>query len=81
FPGLVCLAAASVLLLLVAIAVLAGRVASGSATLALPFLSHQPCIVVLAAIPAVLGVLGANYRRRLRTRPASAVAPPSALLD
>jgi BlaR1 peptidase M56 len=81
FPGLVCLAAASVLVLLVAIAVLAGRVASGTATLALPFLSHQPCIVVLAAIPATLGVLGANYRRRLRARPASAVAPRSALLD
>jgi hypothetical protein len=81
FPGLVCLAAASVLLLLVAIAVLAGRVASGSATLALPFLSHQPCIVVLAAIPATLGVLGSNYRRRLRVRPTSATAPPSALLD
>ena len=81
FPGLVCLAAASVLLLLVAIAVLVGRVASGSATLALPFLSHQPCIVVLAAIPATLGVLGTNYRRRLRVRPASAAAPPSAVLD
>jgi beta-lactamase regulating signal transducer with metallopeptidase domain len=81
FPGLVCLAAASVLVLLVAIAVLAGRVATGSATLALPFLSHQPCIVVLAAIPATLGVLGANYRRGLRARPASAIAPRSALLD
>ena len=81
FPVLVCLAAASVLLLLVASAVLAGRVASGSATLALPFLSHQPCIVVLAAIPAALGVLGANYRRRLRARPASSAVPPSALLD
>jgi hypothetical protein len=65
FPVLLCLAAASVLLLLVAVAVLAGQVASGSATLALPFLSHQPCIVVLAAIPAVLGVLVVNYRRRL----------------
>ena len=65
FPVLLCVAAASVLLLLVAVAVLAGRVASGSATLALPFLSHQPCIVVLAAIPATLGVLGVNYRRRL----------------
>ena len=73
--------AASVLVLLVAVAVLAGQVASGSATLALPFLSHQPCIVVLAAIPAVLGVLAANYRRRLRLRPASGAAPRSALLD
>ena len=81
FPVLLCLAAASVLLLLVAVAVLAGRVASGSATLALPFLSHQPCVVVLAAIPAGLGVLGVNYRRRLRVRPASAAAARSALLD
>jgi BlaR1 peptidase M56 len=81
FPVLVCLAAASVLLLLVAVAVLAGQVASGSATLALPFLSHQPCIVVLAAIPATLGVLGANYRRRLRPGPASGAARRSALLD
>src|SRR3984885_12196247 len=77
FPLILCVGAASVLLLLVAVAVLAGRVASGSATLALPFLSHQPCIVVLAAIPTGLGVLGVNYRRRLRPRPrpASGVAP------
>lgn len=81
FPVLLCLAAASVLLLLVAVAVLAGRVASGSATLALPFVSHQPCIVVLAAIPGVLGVLAVNYRRRLRPATASGAAPRSALLD
>jgi hypothetical protein len=75
FPAVLCIGAASVLLLLVAVAVLAGRVASGSATLALPFLSHQPCIVVLAAIPTGLGVLGVNYRRRLRPRPAPSVTP------
>ncbi len=68
FPALLCLAAGSVLVLLVAIALLAGRAASGSATLALPFLSHQPCIIVLAAIPAVFGVLVTNYGRRLRLR-------------
>jgi hypothetical protein len=79
FPVILCLGAASVLLLLVAVAVLAGRVASGSATLALPFLSHQPCIVVLAAIPTGLGVLGVNYSRRIR--PASGVAPRSTPLD
>jgi BlaR1 peptidase M56 len=79
FPVLLCLAAASALVLLVAVAVLAGQVASGSATLALPFLSHQPCVVVLAAIPAVLGVLGANYRRRLRPGLATGAAPRSAL--
>jgi hypothetical protein len=81
FPVLLCLASASVLLLFVAVVVLAGRVASGSATLALPFLSHQPCVVVLAAIPAALGVLGLNYRRRLRLGSASGAAPRSALLD
>jgi hypothetical protein len=77
FPAILCLAAASVLALLVAVAVLAGRVASGSATLALPFLSHQPCIVVLAALPAVLGVLAANHTRRLQARPAPSAAPRS----
>jgi BlaR1 peptidase M56 len=81
FPVILCVGAASVLLLLVAVAVLAGRVASGSATLALPFLSHQPCIVVLAAIPTGLGVLGVNYRRRLPPQPASGVAPRSTPLD
>jgi BlaR1 peptidase M56 len=64
FPALVCLAGTGVLVLLVAVAMLVGRVASGSATLALPFLSRQPCIVVLAAIPAALGILAANYSRR-----------------
>jgi hypothetical protein len=64
FPAMLCVAAASVLGLLVAVAVLVGRLASGSATLALPFLSRQPCIVVLAAIPAVVGVIVASYRGR-----------------
>jgi Zn-dependent protease with chaperone function len=81
FPTLVCLVAASVLVLLLTIAVLVGRVASGSATLALPFLSHEPCILVLAAIPAVLGVLATNYRRRLRLRPAPSTTPHPKLLN
>jgi Zn-dependent protease with chaperone function len=68
FPAALCLAAASVIALLTTVAVLAGRLASGSATLGLPFLSRQPCIVVLAAIPVVLGITAAAYRRRLRSR-------------
>jgi hypothetical protein len=68
FPALMCLAAGSVLVLLIAVAVLAGRAASGSTTLAVPFLSQQPCIIVLAAIPAGLGGLAATYRRRTRLR-------------
>jgi hypothetical protein len=70
FPALVCLAVASIVTVLVAVAVLAGRVASGSATLALPLVSAQPCIVVLAAIPGVLGILAAAYRRRVRAEAA-----------
>jgi beta-lactamase regulating signal transducer with metallopeptidase domain len=66
FPTLLVLAAGSVLALLIAVGILAGRLASGSATLALPFLSRQPCVVVLAAIPAALGILVAIYRRRVR---------------
>jgi uncharacterized integral membrane protein len=68
FPALLCVVATSVLGLLVTVAVLAGQVASGSATLALPWLSHQPCVLILAAIPAVLGVLAAKCRRRLRPK-------------
>jgi Zn-dependent protease with chaperone function len=81
FPALMCVVATSVLVLLVTVAALAGQVASGSATLALPFLSHQPCILVLAAIPAVLGILVANYHHRLRLRPAPSATPRPELLD
>jgi Zn-dependent protease with chaperone function len=55
FPATLCAAALAVVSLLLAIAALAGRVASGSATLAPPFLSRQPCVVVLALIPILLG--------------------------
>jgi hypothetical protein len=66
FPALLCLAAAVAIGLLGAIAVLASQLAAGSATLAPPFLSHQPCIVILALIPAAV-VLGCGaVARRLR---------------
>jgi hypothetical protein len=55
-----------VIALLVAVAVLTGGVASGSATLGLPFLSKQPCVVVLALIPAAVWLLAAGLRRGLR---------------
>jgi Zn-dependent protease with chaperone function len=42
------------LALLAAVTVLAGQAAAGSASLAPPFLSAQPCVVVLALIPAGL---------------------------
>lgn len=66
FPLLVCLFAGSVLVLLVAAGVLAGQVASGSATLAPPFVSRQPCVMVLAAIPPLVALIALPLRRRGR---------------
>jgi len=70
FPALLCAAGAGVIALLVAVAVLTGGLASGSATLALPFLSKQPCVAVLALIPAAGWLLAAGLRRGLRVRDA-----------
>ncbi|MGO9788715.1 MAG: hypothetical protein ACLP8S_04045 [Solirubrobacteraceae bacterium] len=64
FPALLCVAIAATIALLAAVIGLIGQVASGSATLALPFLSRQPCVVVLAAIPTALGILATISRRR-----------------
>jgi hypothetical protein len=66
FPVALCLLAAAFIALLLAIAVLAGHLARGSATLAPPFLSRQPCVVVLALIPTAAGLLAAAYCRRNR---------------
>jgi hypothetical protein len=63
FPFVVCLVAGAALALLVAAGVLAGQVASGSSTLAPPLLSRQPCVVVLAAIPALVGLSALTLRR------------------
>lgn len=64
FPAALCVGTAAVLVLIVGLAVLAGRLARGSATLSPPFLSHQPCVVVLALIPASLALLGCYLRMR-----------------
>jgi Zn-dependent protease with chaperone function len=64
FPALLFLAGGVIIALLVTLAWFAGQLASGSATLALPFLSRQPCIVVLALIPALAGSLGVACARR-----------------
>jgi Zn-dependent protease with chaperone function len=68
FPSLLFLAGGAAIALVVAVAVLAGQLAAGSATLAPPFLSHQPCIVVLALIPAALALGAARVARSLRPR-------------
>jgi bla regulator protein blaR1 len=75
FPAMMCLAAIGLLALIVTAAVLAGREAAGSATLAPPFLSAQPCVVVLAIIPAAVGIVAI---RLLRKNTASAANPGSA---
>ncbi len=58
FPLFLSTVTAAAIALLLAVAVLAGHLARGSATLAPPFLSSRPCVVMLAGIPAVLSVLG-----------------------
>lgn len=65
FPLLVFVLGLCLLGVLAGVGVLAGRVAAGSATLAPPFLSRQPCVVMLAAIPSLLGFLALGLRRRL----------------
>jgi beta-lactamase regulating signal transducer with metallopeptidase domain len=70
FPTLLCAAAAGVTALLAAVTALAARAAAGSATLSPPFLSRQPCVVVLAMIPALAAGVAAfallRQRRRVR---------------
>jgi hypothetical protein len=63
FPRLACLAAASTALVVVAAVLLAGRAAAGSATLAPPFLSGQPCVLVLATVPLALLALALRTGR------------------
>jgi hypothetical protein len=63
FPVVMCLAALGLLALVVVTAVLVGREAAGSATLAAPFLSAQPCVVVLAIIPAAVGLVAVRLLR------------------
>ena len=66
FPTLLFLAALALIALLAGVAVLAGREAQGSASLAPPFLSAQPCIVMLALIPAGLVLAGVAIAWRWR---------------
>lgn len=63
FPGLMCAAAVALLALVATLAILVAREAAGSATLAAPFLSAQPCVVMLALIPAGVGLVAARLGR------------------
>lgn len=51
-PLTVCFGATVALSVLIALSLLAGQAAAGTATLAPPFLSGRPCVSVLAMIPA-----------------------------
>jgi beta-lactamase regulating signal transducer with metallopeptidase domain len=66
FPALICIAAVALLALLVTVAILVGREAAGSATLDPPFLSAQPCIVMLALVPCAIGLIAAGFGRMPR---------------
>jgi hypothetical protein len=68
FPLALCVGAVAALALFVAVAVLAARTAAGSATLAPPFLSSQPCVVMLALIPLAVAVTVAAQARSRRAR-------------
>ena len=66
FPLAVGLVALCVIAAVATTGVLAGRVAAGSASLSLPFLSAQPCVLMLALLPVTLGsavVAGGRARR------------------
>jgi hypothetical protein len=68
FPALVCVGVLAALVLIGTVALLAGQVASGSATLAPPFLSNQPCVVMLGMIPATVGLIALRLARLTRPR-------------
>jgi hypothetical protein len=63
FPALMCTSTLTLLALIVTVAVLAGREAAGSATLDPPFLSTQPCIVMLALIPCGIALIATRLGR------------------
>jgi hypothetical protein len=52
FPARLCAAPLLAVALIVAVAILAGELAVGRATLAMPFLSSEPCVAMLALIAA-----------------------------
>ena len=64
------------LALILLVAMLAGRTAASHATLALPMLSQQPCIVALALLPGTLAAIAASSCGAARLRP---VEPPPPL--
>jgi bla regulator protein blaR1 len=71
-PLMLCVGTVAALSLLLVVAVLAAHAATGSATLAPPFLSSQPCVAVLAMLPAATGLMGVAFYARSRRTPQAA---------
>jgi Zn-dependent protease with chaperone function len=63
FPAVMCTAALALLALVATATLLVGREAAGSATLGPPFLSAQPCVVMLASIPCGIALIAAELWR------------------
>ena len=63
FPALMCTSTLTLLALIVTVAVPAGRESAGSATLDPPFLSTQPCLVMLALIPCGMALIATRLER------------------
>jgi bla regulator protein blaR1 len=68
FPTMMCAAALGLLALVVTVAILVGGEAVGSATLAPPFVSTQPCVVLLALIPCGIALIVRRLKRIRRRR-------------
>jgi len=66
FPVRPYVASLAALALIVGLEMLAGHVAAGTATFALPVLSSEPCVVMLAAIPTAAALLVIVRPRRWR---------------
>jgi hypothetical protein len=63
-----CTAAIAMLALVATVAILVGKEAAGSATLDPPFLSTQPCVMMLALIPCEIALIAARLWRVGRQR-------------
>jgi Zn-dependent protease with chaperone function len=74
FPVGICLLAALALATFVTLVVLLAHAAAGSATLAPPFVSSQPCVAVLAMLPASAALAAIALTRGRRPRLGAAPA-------
>lgn len=64
FPATLCAGTAVLLVLTAAAAALIGRLATGSASLALPLLSNRPCVIILGTVPAAIALIALRRSAR-----------------